>query len=150
MAQVPPTGRDPEAPRRRDTERGWAEIPDPALGRQREVQLYRLGGAATDRGGIRRKTRLRLHYHHHRPGGAGPADRRNYQAVHPSGFHRGTRRQFRGPEEVHYRGQEDHRHHRPEVPMDLGRHRKRPPGRELRHHHRRGPLRTGWGRPEER
>ena len=61
-------------PGRRRGKRGRAEIPDPALRREREVQLHRLGSPPTHRGGTRGQARLRLHHRHHRPGGAGPSD----------------------------------------------------------------------------
>ena len=161
MAPLSPTRCCPETPLRCEGERSRAKVPGPALSRQREVQLHRLGRPATDRGGTRRKPRLRLHHRHHRPTGAGQADQRDHPAVHPGGVHGRTRRQVGGPPQVHNRREEDHHHHRPEVPLHPGRHRQRPPGPEVRHHHRRGPLQPGresrrrrgpgpWGRARRR
>ena len=101
MAPLSPTRCCPETPLRCEGERSRAKVPGSALSRQREVQLHRLGRPATDRGGTRRKPRLRLHHRHHRPTGAGPADRRDHPAVHPGGVNGRTRRQVGGPPQVH-------------------------------------------------
>ena len=51
-----------------------SQIPGPALGRQRQVQLHRLAGAPAHRGRRGRRSRVRLSNRGHRPEDSGPAD----------------------------------------------------------------------------
>ena len=71
-----------QAARRCAATRRRQALPDPALGRQRQVELDRLARAPADRAARRdEQARLRLDHRRHRPAHPRPADPRHHQAV---------------------------------------------------------------------
>jgi type I restriction enzyme R subunit len=132
---------------------GWAALPDPALGGQRQVELHRLAGAPADRREARTDKevfdsiivitdrrildeQIRDTIKQFAQVGATVG-----HAEHSGDLRRSSRRQ------------EDHHHHGAEVPVHPGRDRQRPSSATpLRHHHRRGafgPGRQDLGRDEQ-
>ena len=83
MAPLPPARRRPEAAGRRVRQGRRSEIPDPALGGQRQVQLHRVAGPPAHRSGEGRYRRLRHRDRRHGPEAAGQADQGHHQAVRP-------------------------------------------------------------------
>ena len=123
-------------------------VSDPALGRQRQVELHRLAGApahrpaqdgrtlfdsiivVTDRRILDQQIRDTIKQFAQVGATVGHAE------------HSGDLRQ------VHRERQEDHHHDGAEVPVHPRRDRERASGPPLRHHHRRGPFQPG--RPDLR
>ena len=67
-------------------------LPDPALGRQRQEQLYCLVSPSTDRADQERRPGIRLDHRGHRPAHPRPADPRHDPAVRPGERDGGARR----------------------------------------------------------
>ena len=144
LPALPPARRRAEAARRRAATRCRPALPDPALGRQRQVELDRLARPpARSACAARRRDVVRLDHRRHRPAHPRPADPRHDQAVRPGRRDGRPRRALRRPARVHRERQEDHHHDGPEVPVHPRRDRRRAPRPPLRDHHRRGAFEPG-------
>ena len=143
LAAVSPVGGGAAAADRRVSERRGDDVPDPALGGEREVELDCVAGPPADRAGAGGRDGLRFGDRGDRPQAAGPADPGHDQAVRAGGVGGGSRVDLGQPAGDAADGQADRDHDGPEVPVHPEGHRRRAPGAPVRDHHRRGALEPG-------